>query len=235
MFEKLKKLYQNFLKKCTLNIDDLVNYIFSNESLPAPLKSGEEELYVSMLDHENNDYARSQLIEHNLRLVLYIAKRYESKKIDLEDLVSVGVIGLVKAVDSFKQDKNIKLATYASRCIENEILMFLRKVNRTQNEISLDEPVNIDDEGSELMIADIIPSCEDVYNIVELKSDKKHLLSTLETLAPREKQIIALRYGLNGQEELTQKEVADLLQISQSYISRLEKKILKKLKSTMNS
>ena len=235
MFEKLKKLYQKFLKKCTLNIDDLVNYIFSNESLPAPLKSEEEELYVSMLDNENNDYARSQLIEHNLRLVLYIAKRYESKKIDLEDLVSVGVIGLVKAVDSFKHDKNIKLATYASRCIENEILMFLRKVNRTQNEISLDEPVNIDDEGSELMIADIIPSCEDVYNIVELKSDKKHLLSTLETLAPREKQIIALRYGLNGQEELTQKEVADLLQISQSYISRLEKKILKKLKSTMNS
>ncbi len=234
MFKKLKKLYQRFLKTCTLNIDDLVNYIFSNESLPAPLKNEEEELYVNMLDNENNELARSKLIEHNLRLVLYIAKRFESKKIDLEDLVSVGVIGLVKAVDSFKLDKNIKLATYASRCIENEILMFLRKVNRTQNEISLDEPVNIDDEGSELMIADIIPSTDDVYDIVELKSDKKHLLSILESLAPREKQIIALRYGLNGQEELTQKEVADLLQISQSYISRLEKKILKKLKISMN-
>lgn len=234
MFKKLKKLYQRFLKTCTLNIDDLVNYIFSNESLPAPLKTEEEELYVNMLDNENNELARSKLIEHNLRLVLYIAKRFESKKIDLEDLVSVGVIGLVKAVDSFKLDKNIKLATYASRCIENEILMFLRKINRTQNEISLDEPVNIDDEGSELMIADIIPSTDDVYDIVELKSDKKHLLSILESLAPREKQIIALRYGLNGQEELTQKEVADLLQISQSYISRLEKKILKKLKISMN-
>ena len=235
MFEKLKKLYQKFLNVCTLNIDDLVNYIFSNESLPAPLKSAEEDLYINMLNNENNELARSKLIEHNLRLGLYIAKRYESKKIDLEDLVSVGVIGLVKAVDSFKTDKNIKLATYASRCIENEILMFLRKVNRTQNEISLDEPVNIDDEGSELMIADIIPSTEDVYDIVELKNDKKHLLSTLETLAPREKQIISLRYGLNGQEEMTQKEVADLLKISQSYISRLEKKILKKLKSNMNS
>lgn len=232
MFKLIKKLYGKLLQILSVDIDDLVNYIFSNESLPAPLKSDEEELYVKMLDTQN-ELARSKLIEHNLRLVLYIAKRFESKKIDLEDLVSVGVIGLVKAVDSFKLDKNIKLATYASRCIENEILMFLRKVNRTQNEISLDEPVNVDDEGSELMIADIIPSPDETYDIVELKDDKKYLLSTLSTLDDRERQIIALRYGLDGQEELTQKEVADLLQISQSYISRLEKKILKKLKISM--
>lgn len=234
MFNFIKILYKKFLTFCSIDIDDLVNYIFSNESLPAPLKTEEEDLYINMLSNSDNELARGKLIEHNLRLVLYIAKRFESKKIDLEDLVSVGVIGLVKAVDSFKCDKNIKLATYASRCIENEILMFLRKVNRTQNEISLDEPVNVDDEGSELRIADIIPSQDDIYNMVELNDNKKYLLSTLTTLDEREKQIITLRYGLDGNEELTQKEVADLLNISQSYISRLEKKILKKLKISMN-
>ena len=234
LIKNLKKIINNLFDKMFLDVDELVNYIFSNESLPAPLDTHEEDVYVNMLGGINNDYARSKLIEHNLRLVLYIAKRFESNKIELEDLVSVGVIGLVKAVDSFKTDKNIKLATYASRCIENEILMYLRKVNRTQNDISLDEPLSIDDEGSELMIADIIPSTDDTYNIVENEDEKKYLIQTLTSLDDRERQIISLRYGLNGQEELTQKEVADLLDISQSYISRLEKKILKKLKSSMN-
>ena len=215
-------------------MDELVSYIFSNESLPAPLSSKEEETYVNMLGGVNNDFARGKLIEHNLRLVLYISKRFESNKVELEDLVSVGVIGLVKAVDSFKADKNIKIATYASRCIENEILMHLRKVNRTQNDFSLDEPLTVDEEGSELVISDIIPASEDTYGIVDLEDEKQYLLNTLTTLDEREKQIMILRYGLNGRDELTQKEVADLMQISQSYISRLEKRILKKLKTSMN-
>lgn len=234
LLKKIKNIFNNVINKMFLDVDDLVNYIFSNESLPAPLPTNEEEAYINMLNTINNDYARSKLIEHNLRLVLYISKKFESPKAELEDLVSVGVIGLVKAVDSFNAEKNIKLATYASRCIENEILMHLRKINRTLNDISLDEPLSIDDEGSELMIADIIPATEDTYNIVEFEDEKKYLRQTLLGLDDREKQIITLRYGLNGDEELTQKEVADLLDISQSYISRLEKKILKKLKSSMN-
>ena len=233
LFKKLKSIISNLFNLALDDVDELVNYIFSNESLPEPLKSKEEETYINMLNTVNKDFARSKLIEHNLRLVLYIAKKFESKKVELEDLVSVGVIGLVKAVDSFNADKNIKIATYASRCIENEILMHLRKVNRTQNEVSLDEPLSVDDEGSELVISDIIPSEEDTYDIVELKDEKKYLLSTLSTLEEREREIIILRYGLNGQDELTQKEVADLMDISQSYISRLEKRILKKLKTTM--
>lgn len=234
ILKRIKIILKNFINKTFFDVEDLVNYIFSNESLPAPLTQNEEEVYVKMLNTVNNDYARSKLIEHNLRLVLYISKRFESPKAELEDLVSVGVVGLVKAVDSFNMEKNIKLATYASRCIENEILMHLRKVNRTLNDISLDEPLSVDDEGSELMIADIIPATDDTYNIVEFEDEKKYLRQTLSKLDEREKQIITLRYGLNGQEELTQKEVADLLEISQSYISRLEKKILKKLKSSMS-
>ena len=213
--------------------EDIVNYIFSNETLPAPLSDEDERMYINMFDTANNEYARSKLIEHNLRLVLYIAKKFETPKIDLEDLVSVGAIGLVKAVDSFKADKNIKLATYASRCIENEILMHLRKVNKTLNEVSLDEPLSVDDEGSELVIADILPSYDDGYKAVEDEDQKKHLLRTLSQLSTRERNIMIMRYGLYGQDELTQKEVADLLNISQSYISRLEKKILKKLRANM--
>ncbi|MFQ6724295.1 MAG: sigma-70 family RNA polymerase sigma factor [Clostridia bacterium] len=215
------------------NYDDIVNYIFTSDSLPAPLDDNDEKIYIDMFGTINDEYARSKLIEHNLRLVLYIAKKFESPKAELEDLVSVGAIGLVKAVDSFKADKNIKLATYASRCIENEILMYLRKVNKTLNEISLDEPLSVDDEGSELVISDILPSCEDSYQEVENDDQKKFLLSTLSSLSKRERDIMIMRYGLYGQDELTQKEVADLLSISQSYISRLEKKILKKLKTTM--
>lgn len=234
ILNNIKKIFIKLLNKTFYDVDELVNFIFTNESLPAPLENNEEETYINMLGTINNEFARSKLIEHNLRLVLYIAKKFESNKVELEDLVSVGVIGLVKAVDSFKSDKNIKLATYASRCIENEILMHLRKVNRTQNEISLDEPLSVDEEGSELVISDIIPDTENTYNIVELEDEKKYLLKTLTNLEDREKQIMILRYGLNGEDELTQKEVADLMQISQSYISRLEKRILKKLKTSMN-
>jgi len=233
LLKKIKNIFSNIFNFCNDDLNDLVNYIFSSETLPEPLPNKEEETYINMLNTVNKDFARSKLIEHNLRLVLYIAKRFESKKVELEDLVSVGVIGLVKAVDSFNADKNIKIATYASRCIENEILMHLRKVNRTQNDMSLDEPLSVDEEGSELVISDIIPSDVETYDIVELEDEKKYLISTLSTLNEREKEIIILRYGLNGQDELTQKEVADLMDISQSYISRLEKKILKKLKTTM--
>lgn len=212
---------------------DIVNYIFTNDSLPSPLDENDEKMYISMFDTVNDKYARSKLIEHNLRLVLYIAKRFETPKTELEDLVSVGAIGLVKAVDSFKADKNIKLATYASRCIENEILMHLRKVNKTLNEISLDEPLSVDDEGGELVMSDILASADDSYQQVENSDQKKFLLNTLSQLSSRERDIMIMRYGLYGQDELTQKEVADLLNISQSYISRLEKKILKKLKANM--
>ena len=215
--------------------DNIVNYIFTNDSLPAPLSDEDEHIYINMFDTVNDEYARSKLIEHNLRLVLYIAKKFESPKAELEDLVSVGAIGLVKAVDSFKADKNIKLATYASRCIENEILMYLRKVNKTINELSLDEPLSVDDEGGELVISDILASTEDCYKEVENDDQKKFLLNTLSTLSTRERNIMIMRYGLYGQDELTQKEVAELLNISQSYISRLEKKILKKLKTTMSN
>ena len=233
VLNKIKSVFFKILNN-NFNLDELVSYIFSNESLPAPLNSKDEDNLIDMLNGVNKDYARSELIEHNLRLVLYIAKRFETSKVELEDLVSVGVIGLVKAIDSFKSDKNIKLATYASRCIENEILMHLRKVNRTQNDVSLDEPLSVDDEGSELVISDIIPSSDDLYGRIEMEDEKKYLINTLTSLDEREKQIMILRYGLNGQDELTQKEVADLMDISQSYISRLEKRILKKLKSQMN-
>lgn len=228
----LKSLFEKFNNLFTSH-EDMVNYIFTNDSLPAPLDDNDENMYINMFGTVNDEYARSKLIEHNLRLVLYIAKKFESPKAELEDLVSVGAIGLVKAVDSFKADKNIKLATYASRCIENEILMHLRKVNKTLNEISLDEPLSVDDEGGELVMSDILPSSENGYQEVENDDQKKFLLSTLSQLSTRERNIVIMRYGLYGQDELTQKEVADLLNISQSYISRLEKKILKKLKTSM--
>ncbi len=228
----IKNIFNKFVSQFDLG-EDIVNYIFTNDTLPAPLSDDDEKMYINMFDTVNNEYARSKLIEHNLRLVLYIAKKFETPKTDLEDLVSVGAIGLVKAVDSFKADKNIKLATYASRCIENEILMHLRKVNKTLNEVSLDEPLSVDDEGSELVMADILPSLDDGYKEVEDEDQKKCLLNTLSQLSTRERDIMIMRYGLYGQDELTQKEVADLLNISQSYISRLEKKILKKLKINM--
>ena len=233
ILSSIKNLFNKYISKIFTVSDDIVNYIFTNDSLPAPLDDNDEKMYVNMFDTVNDEYARSKLIEHNLRLVLYIAKKFETPKAELEDLVSVGAIGLVKAVDSFKADKNIKLATYASRCIENEILMYLRKANKTLNEISLDEPLSVDDEGGELVISDILASNEDCYKEVEDDDQKKFLLNTLSCLSTRERDIMIMRYGLYGQDELTQKEVAELLNISQSYISRLEKKILKKLKLTM--
>ena len=233
LLTSIKNLFNKYIAPIFNTDADIVNYIFTNDSLPAPLDDDDERMYINMFDTVNDEYARSKLIEHNLRLVLYIAKKFETSKTELEDLVSVGAIGLVKAVDSFKADKNIKLATYASRCIENEILMHLRKVNKTLNEISLDEPLSVDDEGSELVISDILPSSENSYQEVETEDQKKFLLNTLAQLSARERNIMIMRYGLYGQDELTQKEVADLLNISQSYISRLEKKILKKLKLTM--
>ena len=229
----VKNLFNKYISPLLNSNEDIVNYIFTNDSLPAPLSDDDEKMYMNMLDTVNDEYARSKLIEHNLRLVLYIAKKFETPKTELEDLVSVGAIGLVKAVDSFKPDKNIKLATYASRCIENEILMHLRKVNKTLNEISLDEPLSVDDEGGELVMSDILPSAENSYMEVENEDQRKFLLNTLSQLSTRERDIMIMRYGLYGQDELTQKEVADLLNISQSYISRLEKKILKKLKLSM--
>jgi RNA polymerase sporulation-specific sigma factor len=232
IFSTVKSLLNKFatLFNCTDNCGD---YIFTNDSPPSPLDDNDEKVYINMFGTVNDEYARSKLIEHNLRLVLYIAKKFEGPKAEVEDLVSVGAIGLVKAVDSFKADKNIKLATYASRCIENEILMYLRKVNKTINEISLDEPLSVDDEGSELVVSDILASSENSYQEVEDDDQKKFLLNTLSKLSTRERNIVIMRYGLYGQDELTQKEVADLLNISQSYISRLEKKILKKLKLNM--
>ena len=229
----VKNLFTKYISPLFNSTEDMVNYIFSNDSLPSPLEDDDEKMYINMFGTVNDEYARSKLIEHNLRLVLYIAKKFETPKTELEDLVSVGAIGLVKAVDSFKADKNIKLATYASRCIENEILMYLRKVNKMLNEVSLDEPLNVDEEGGELVMSDVLSSADDSYKDVENEDQKKFLLNTLSQLSSRERDIMIMRYGLYGQDELTQKEVAQLLNISQSYISRLEKKILKKLKLTM--
>lgn len=230
-----KILYLKIIKKDFLSPDNIVNYMFSAESLPEPLSTENEIELVKNFQECNDISAKSQLIEHNLRLVMYIAKRFESNKIDMQDLVSVGSIGLIKAVDSYKLDKNIKLATYASRCIENEILMFLRKANKSINDLSLDDSLVNDEEGNSLSLGEMIPDEKLVYDEVELKDQKSFLLQTIEKLNKREKIIMCLRYGLNGYDELTQKEVADLMNISQSYISRLEKKILHKLKQDMYS
>ncbi len=201
--------------------------------LPEPLNEEEERFYVERM--LNNDIeARNVLIEHNMRLVVFIAKRFESPKVLLEDLISIGSMGLIKGVETFKQDKNIKLATYASRCIENEILMFLRKVSKQKNEVSLDEALNVDGDGNELLLADVIPTNQTLAIDEAISNEKQRLMyEAVEKLSAREREIITLRFGLYKTEELTQKEVADKLGISQSYISRLEKKIIDKLKNEM--
>jgi len=214
-------------------IRDNVLYVNGSDVLLPPLEM-EEEMELLNKVKEGSIEARNSLIEHNLRLVVYVAKRYETDTFNLEDLVSIGTLGLIKAINTFKCDKNIKLATYASRCIENEILMYLRKRARMRVEISLDEPLSQDDEGNELLLSDVLSN--DVYEVSDLllekeKQDKLNI--ALTTLKEREKEILELRFGLNGKDELTQKEVADMMGISQSYISRLEKKILKKLKNKM--
>ena len=209
---------------------NFVFYINGKEALPEPLDS-EEELVLLEEIARGSTVARDRLIEHNIRLVVYIAKKFDNSGMELDDLISIGAIGLIKAVKTYSLDKNIKLATYASRCIENEILMQLRKNARIKNEVSLDEPLSSDGEGNELLLADIIPVEEDsVSKGVETSSDKQILFNVIRKLDVREQKIMIYRFGLNGEEEKTQKEVADMMGISQSYISRIEKKILNKIK-----
>lgn len=204
-------------------------YINGPEVLPPPLSREEENEIILRLGHDET--ARQTLIEHNLRLVVYIAKKFENTGTGIEDLTSIGTIGLVKAINTFRADKNIKLATYASRCIENEILMYIRKHSNTRCEISIDEPLNTDWDGNELLLSDVLGSEEDnVLFEIEQNEEKMMIRQAVDALDEREREIIQLRYGMNGAEELTQKEVADRLGISQSYISRLEKKIISRLK-----
>ena len=211
-------------------------YIGGAEILPEPLDGEREKYYIDLMTKEGNKEAKEKLIEHNLRLVVYIAKKFDNTKVGAEDLISIGTIGLMKAINTFDATKSIKLATYASRCIENEILMYLRKNSKQKFEVSIDEPLNVDWDGNELLLSDILGTDEDIiYKDLETQADLKVLNQALKTLNGREKMIIELRFGLHSKdgEELTQKKVADLLGISQSYISRLEKKIMKRLNREM--
>ncbi|HZK86927.1 MAG TPA: RNA polymerase sporulation sigma factor SigE [Syntrophomonas sp.] len=227
---RLQSLRLRFLKwYIRKKIPGFVHYIGSAEILPPPLKEGEETDLISQLDHGDAS-VKATLIEHNLRLVVYIAKKFENTGINIEDLISIGTIGLIKAVNTFQPKKNIKLATYASRCIENEILMYLRRNLKNRAEVSLDEPLNVDWDGNELLLSDILGTEVDmIYKTIEGEVEKSLLQQAMHKLNPREKTIIQLRFGLNNGNEKTQKEVADILGISQSYISRLEKRILKRL------
>ena len=211
-----------------------VDYIGGNDALPPPLKKDEEEELVDKLS-TGGERVRNTLIERNLRLVVYIARKFENTGVGVEDLISVGTIGLIKAVNTFNPEKKIKLATYASRCIENEILMYLRRNSKVKAEGSFYEPLNIDWDGNELLLSDILGTENDtVYNLIEDEVDKQLLFLALKNLNEREKEIVRLRFGLSGNSEKTQKEVADILGISQSYISRLEKKIISRLKKEIN-
>lgn len=206
-------------------------YVGSSDILPEPLSKEDEEAYLVMA-MDGDIHARDVLIEHNLRLVVFLAKKYENTKVDLEDLVSIGTIGLIKGINTFKPDKNIKLATYASRCIDNEILMYLRKIKKSKTEVSIDASLSLDAEGNELHLEDILGTDADIVTKgIEEETDKKLMLDEVMRLNPRDRDIIILRYGLMGHNELTQKEVAELLGISQSYISRIEKKVIRRLKN----
>lgn len=210
-----------------------IHYIGGAEVLPAPLEADAEAKAIRELGTETGSSARSLLIEHNLRLVVYIAKKFDNTGVGVEDLISIGTIGLIKAINTFNSGKNIKLATYASRCIENEILMYLRRNNKTKLEVSIDEPLNVDWDGNELLLSDILGTDEDViYRDIENEMERKLLDKAIQKLSERERTIVELRFGLKNPlgQEMTQKEVADLLGISQSYISRLEKKIIRRLK-----
>ena len=213
-----------------------IYYIGGSDTFPSPLNAEEEALMVGELGGENDLHAKSVLIERNLRLVVYIARKFENTGINIEDLISIGTIGLIKAINTFKPEKKIKLATYASRCIENEILMYLRRNNRIRAEVSIDEPLNVDWEGNELLLSDILGTEPDsVYRGIEDEVDKSLLARAMTRLSERERKIISLRFGMAGvNEEKTQKEVADMLGISQSYISRLEKKIISRLKKEIH-
>lgn len=228
MFEKIKSLLRSILGLNTLD------YICGTEALPLPLSSEEERAKLTLLQ-SGDERAKAELVEHNLRLVVYIAKKFEGTGADGDDLVSVGTIGLIKAIDSFRADKNIKLATYASRCIENEILMYLRRLSRARQEVSFDEPLNTDWEGNELLLSDVMGTDADaVYSDVEGGVERELLKNSLSRLSQREQKIMRMRFGLDGGDEMTQKDVADKLGISQSYISRLEKKIIAKLKKDIS-
>ena len=210
-----------------------VFYIGGSDTLPPPLEKDEEDAYIAALER-GEDSARHELIEHNLRLVVYISKRFENTGINIEDLISIGPIGLIKAVNTFNSGKKIKLATYASRCIENEILMYLRKISAQRTEVSFDEPLNTDWDGNELLLSDILGTDEDeVSRPLEDDADRQMLMAAIECLNEREKAIILMRFGLSGSGEYTQKEVADIMGISQSYISRLEKRIIDRLRREM--
>ena len=213
-----------------------IHYIGGTEILPAPLDTAEEQKMIHMLGTVNEETARSMLIERNLRLVVYIAKKFDNTGIGVEDLISIGTIGLIKAINTFNPAKKIKLATYASRCIENEILMYLRRNSKTKMEVSIDEPLNVDWDGNELLLSDILGTEEDtIYRDLEDEAERKILFRALNKLSGREKLIVRMRFGLDHPEgkEMTQKEVADQLGISQSYISRLEKKIMHRLRMEM--
>ncbi len=231
IFKKLKTKITALLLK--LRLVKGVHYIGTVETLPPPMSAQEESDTISHLDDDPN--LRKQLVERNLRLVVYIAKKFENTGINIEDLISIGTIGLIKAANTFRADKNIKLATYASRCIENEILMYIRKTSGQRRELSIDEPLNIDRDGNELLLSDVLGSDEDTVSAgIESAEEKRVIMDAVNALAPREREIIELRFGLNGKQELTQKETAKVLGISQSYISRLEKRIIERLKQEIS-
>lgn len=235
MIELIKKVWQKILTYLGLKEENEVAYLSGGSALPEPLSIEEEREYVDkMLAGDEN--AKKHLIEHNLRLVVYIAKRFENTNADMDDLISVGSIGLIKAINSFDNTKQIKIATYASRCIENEILMHLRKISKSRGDVSLDEPLNVDWEGNTLVLSDVLGTDSDViYRDFEHEAENEILYKSFDKLLPREKEIIKLRFGILGVEKKTQKEIADMLGISQSYISRLEKKVMKKLKKEISN
>ena len=231
----LKRLYTKVICFLYATVDENeLFYINGSDTLPSPLEKEDEQALIYRLGKDLS--VRDTLVEHNLRLVVYIDKKFENTGINIEDLISIGTIGLIKAINTFRADKSIKLATYASRCIENEILMFIRKTAGMKQEVSFDEPLNVDRDGNELLLSDVLGSEEDtVFASIEFEEDRKTVRKALEELEPREKVIIELRYGLCGGKEHTQKEVADMLGISQSYISRLEKKIIERLKDRIGA
>ena len=234
---KTNEMKFSFLQGMIIKREGGIHYIGGNDILPAPLSTDKEGECIKNLIENNDEEAKSMLIEHNLRLVVYIAKKFDNTGVGVEDLISIGTIGLIKSINTFNPEKNIKLATYASRCIENEILMYLRRNNKTKMEVSIDEPLNVDWDGNELLLSDILGTDEDViYRGIENEVERKLLMNAVSKLSKREKTIIRLRFGLgtvDGQ-EMTQKEVANLLGISQSYISRLEKKIMRQLKKEIS-
>lgn len=232
----INTIYAKYINNDVEDIQELpIYYIGGSQTLPPPLSPNEEDEMLQKLS-KGDEYARQTLVERNLRLVVYIAKKFENTGIGIEDLISIGTIGLMKAINTFNTDKNIKLATYASRCIENEILMYLRRSNKLKGEVSIDEPLNQDGDGNELLLSDILGTDNDVTSrAIEDEVDKKLLRASMQKLNNREKNIMELRFGFISGNEKTQKEVADMLGISQSYISRLEKKIISKMKKEIMS